>query len=435
MPFSSFLLHDALLNAIKKMGLKQANEVQQACLPAALEYKDMLVSARTGSGKTLAFLIPLIQHLLDDNEREPGLQALILVPTRELARQINKQCQLLTEFTALHSSIIIGGEDPKYQLQRLKDNPDILIATPGRLLEHMYREAIDPGTIQVLVLDEADRMLSLGFSEQVKEITAYCNPQRQTMLFSASLNHDHFKALIEILLHQPEILILNTIREKHDNIHHQRVLADGYAHKQKLLSHYINASDFEKILVFVNTREQVEQLGRYMQQQMIQVGTLHGELDQKQRNTIISKLRNDHIHVLIATDVAARGLDIPAIDCVIHFDLARNGEDYAHRSGRTGRGDNQGKAIAFIDANEWNQMVRIEHFLNIQFEHIKIKGLEGSYRGPKKLKSSGKAAAKNKTKKVKNRPDSIKKASHKNRLRNRKNKGKRRQPAEKEKTD
>jgi len=164
--------------------LKTTTDVQAACLPAALDYKDVLVSARTGSGKTLAFLIPLIQHLLDDNNATaPGIKALILVPTRELARQINKQCLLLTEFTKLRSSLIIGGEDPKHQLPRLKQPPDILIATPGRLLEHMYRETIDPGNIQVLVLDEADRMLSLGFIEQVKEIAAYCNPQRRPCIF------------------------------------------------------------------------------------------------------------------------------------------------------------------------------------------------------------------------------------------------------------
>lgn len=429
--FSSYLLHDSLSAAIDKMGFTQPTQVQQAVLPPALEYKDVLVSARTGSGKTLAFLIPLLQHLLDDNTGEGGLRAIILVPTRELARQINKQCDLLGEFTGLRSTIIIGGEDPKHQLHRLKkDSPDIIIGTPGRLLEHIYRETIDPANIQVLVLDEADRMLSMGFSDQVKEIAAYCSPQRQTMLFSASLHHEYFHSLIAVLLHQPETITLNTIREKHENIHHQAILADNIDHKQTLLVQLVRRREGKKILVFANTREQVENLGRYMQQQDIPAGTLHGELEQKQRNAILSKLRHGNIQVLIATDLAARGLDVPDIDCVIQFALARSGEDYAHRSGRTGRAEAKGTAIALIDANDWNQMIRIEHFLNFQFEPIHIEGFEAVYRGPKKLKSSGKAASGKKKKRKKE--GSKKTVVKKNRLRERKNIGKRRQPVVKE---
>lgn len=431
--FSSYILHDALLAAIEKMGLQQPTDVQQAVLPPALEYKDMLVSARTGSGKTFAFLIPLIQHLLDDSRRKADLQALILVPTRELARQINKHFSLLAEYTGLHSTIIIGGEDPKHQLHRLKDNPDVIIGTPGRLLEHMYRETIDPSGIQVLVLDEADRMLSMGFIDQVKEIAAYCNVQRQTMLFSASLNHEHFQSIIDLLLHEPETIILNTIREKHENINYRVILADSIAHKLALLKHIITEAGSEKILVFTNTREQVDEIGRYMQQQGIIAGTLHGDYEQKQRNAIVSKLRNSDIQVLIATDVAARGLDIPDIDRVIHFTLARTGEDFAHRSGRTGRAEKRGLAIALVDANEWNQMIRIERFLDTQFERMEIEGLKAAYQGPKKLKSSGKAAATGKNKKKKVRESQKKKtARKKNRLRDRKNIGKRRQPTVKE---
>ena len=433
--FSSYLLHDPISAALAKMGITEPTEVQQACLPPALDYRDMLVSARTGSGKTLAFLIPLVQHLLDDNGRKHGLQALILAPTRELARQINKQCSLLCEFTALNSTVIIGGEDPKHQLLRLKKSPEIIIATPGRLLEHINREAIDPGDIQVLVLDEADRMLSLGFSEAVREIAAWCNPQRQTMLFSASLNHQHFKPLVDVLLHEPETIILDTIRDTHENIRHQYVLADDHAHKQKLLLHFASQAQAgdKKILVFANTRPHVEQLGRFLQQQAVAAGTLHGDLDQAQRNTIVAKLRNNQIQVLVATDVAARGLDIPAIDTVIHFDLPHNGEEYAHRSGRTGRADNTGFAVAFINASEWNPMVSIENFLHTKFERLDISGLEGAYRGPEKLKTSGKAAGKDKKAKTGRRQTKKKTIKKKkNRLRDRKNIGKRRQPTVKD---
>ena len=428
--FSSFQLHEPLLQAIEKMGLKQPTDVQTESLPLALEYNDLLVSAKTGSGKTVAFLLPLIQHLLDDTKEKHAYgsttQALILVPTRELARQINKQCLRLTEFTHLSTTTIIGGEDPKHQLIRLQETPDIIIATPGRLLQHLHRESIDVSDIQVLVLDEADRMLSMGFSDEVIEIAAHCNESRQTMLFSASLNHDFFKELIETLLYEPESIILNTIREKHDSITHQMVLADDISHKAKLLAHFSTNADFEKSLAFTNTRQQVENLGALMQSEGVKAGTLHGEMDQKQRNAIVSKLRNGDINLLIATDVASRGLDIPDIDCVINFDLARNGEDYAHRVGRTGRGDENGTAIALINANEWDQMIRIQHFLDIHFNKIKVEGLEAKYKGPKKLKKSGKAA--NKNKKDKTKTEKKKVAKTKNRLRNRKNIGKRRQP-------
>lgn len=432
--FSSFQLHDPLLQAIEKMGLSEPTEVQMASLPLALEYKDLLVSAKTGSGKTVAFLLPLIQHLLDDTKEKHDYssttQALILVPTRELARQINKQCLRLTEFTHLTTTTIIGGEDPKHQLIRLQETPDIIIATPGRLLEHLHRESIDVSEIQVLVLDEADRMLSMGFSDEVIEIAAHCNESRQTMLFSASLNHDFFKEMIETLLYEPETIILNTIREKHESIVHQMVLADDVAHKAKLLAHFSTEAGFEKVLAFTNTRQQVENLGALMQSLGVKAGTLHGEMDQKQRNSIVSKLRNGNIKLLIATDVASRGLDIPKIDCVINFDLARNGEDYAHRAGRTGRGTENGTAIALINANEWDNMISIQHFLDIHFKKIKAEGLEAKYKGPKKLKKSGKAAGKSK----KDRPEAEKKpvAKTKNRLRDRKNIGKRRKPTVKD---
>ena len=428
--FSSFLIHDPLLQALEKIGLETPTDVQQACLPDALEHKDMLVSARTGSGKTVAFLLPLLQHLLDEDETRfmPGsaVQALILVPTRELARQVNKQCLRLTEFCSLKTTTIIGGEDPKHQLTRLKHAPDILIATPGRLLEHLHRETVDLTDIRVLVVDEADRMLSMGFRDDVLEIAACCNTSRQTMLFSASLNHQYFEEITDTLLYQPEKIILNTIREKHDAIHHQMILADSIEHKQSLLAHIVQNTSYQRCLAFCNTRLQVERLGRYMQQQAIEAGTLHGDLDQKQRNAIVRRLRNGEIQVLIATDVASRGLDIPEIDCVINVDLARNGEDYAHRVGRTGRADRQGDAISLIDANEWDQMIRIQHFLGIHFEKKQIAGLEGRYSGPKKRKSSGKAAGP----RYKNRPVDKKTArKKKNRLRDRKNIGKRRQPA------
>ncbi len=432
--FTSYLLDDALLAALREMAIDTPTETQRACLPAALEYRDMLVSARTGSGKTLSFLLPVIQRLLDDGEQHHDarhIRALVLVPTRELARQVNKQCLRLTAYCPLTTTTIIGGEDPRHQLTRLQHIPDILIATPGRLLAHLHRQAIDLEAIRVMVLDEADRMLSMGFRETVMEIATYCQGRRQTMLFSASLNHHSFAEMIDTLLDQPETFILNTIREKHDNIHHQMILADDLPHKAALVARLVSRltaqRDDARCLAFCNTRQQVEALGRLMQQRSVRCATLHGEMDQKQRNDVVRRLRNGDIPLLIATDIAARGIDIPGIDCVINVELARNGEDYAHRAGRTGRADAHGAAIALIDANDWNRMIRIQHFLGIHFEKTRLEGLDAHYQGPKKQKSSGKAAGK--AKRNRNKKTGEKTRKPKQRYRDRKNIGKRRKPS------
>ncbi|HEY9050360.1 MAG TPA: DEAD/DEAH box helicase, partial [Gammaproteobacteria bacterium] len=329
--FSLFKLHEDLLKAIDKMGFQQATDVQEQTIPPALEHKDLMVSARTGSGKTVAFLLPLLQRLLDKPLTEDGVRALILAPTRELARQITKQCKRLCEFTDLSHTIIIGGDDPKFQVMAIKKNPDIVIATPGRLVEHLERNAIDLSHLQVLVIDEADRMLEMGFNDSVLQIADACNNQRQTMLFSASLNHHLFRNMIESVLHEPQAITLNTIREQHSNIVQQIILADDYDHKDKLLAWLLGNEQYSKALVFTNTKLQSDRLGLLMRQQNIRTGTLHGDMEQKDRNQVMTLLRDGKISVLIATDVAARGIDIEGIDLVINYNLARNAQDYAHR--------------------------------------------------------------------------------------------------------
>ncbi len=409
------------------MGFQAATEVQEQTIPLALEKKDLMVSAKTGSGKTVAFLLPLLQRLLDEPLEQDGVRALILAPTRELARQITKQCKRLCEFTDLTHSIIIGGEDPKFQVMAFRKNPDIIIATPGRLLEHLDRHAVDLSHLQVLIIDEADRMLEMGFNESVLDIADACNPERQTLLFSASLNHHLFKKMTDSVLNEPDAIILNTIREQHSNIIQQIILADDYDHKDKILAWLLSNEEFSKALVFTNTKLQSDRLGGLMRQHNIRTGTLHGDMEQKDRNHVMTLLRDGTINVLIATDIAARGIDIEGIDLVINYNMARNGQDYAHRIGRTGRGDKQGLAIALIDHQEWNLMISIEHFLGLKFERRSIKDMKATYTGPKKQKASGKAMGKKKekdaTKEVKKSKPKIKK-----RLRDQKNIGKRRVP-------
>ena len=214
--FSSLLLDEPLLDALESLGFTEMTEVQESAIPKALEGKDLIVNAKTGSGKTLAFVLPLLQQILDNPQSVT--QALILAPTRELCRQINKQCTLLAQYTDIRTAVIIGGEDPKYQLKALEKYPDIIIATPGRLLEHVKRNIIELEAINILVMDEADRMLAMGFSDQVIEIASRCNEECQTVLFSASFNQKKFKLLTDAILYEPEEIIVDDPRNNNLNI-------------------------------------------------------------------------------------------------------------------------------------------------------------------------------------------------------------------------
>ena len=428
--FSSLLLDEPLLDAIEQLGFKEMTEVQAAAIPQALEGKDMIVNARTGSGKTLAYVLPMLQQILDNPQTLP--QAIILAPTRDLCRQINKQCMLLAQFTDIKTAVIIGGEDPKHQIKALEKYPEIIIATPGRLLEHVKRDMIVLDAINILVLDEADRMLAMGFSDDVISIASQCNEEAQTVLYSASFNQSKFEALIESILLEPEVILVDSARENNENIAQLKVLADDTPHKIKLCQHLLKNDSYSKAIVFANKKETVNQISAALQSGDIKNAFIHGDIEQDIRNKILRNFRKDELKVLVATDVASRGLDIPDLDLIINFDVPRNGEDYMHRIGRTGRMFEAGQSITLVNANEWNKMISIEHFLGIECLIRKVPEVPTKFTGPENQKSSGKSygTKRNKTKKPKARP----KTKVKNRLRDRKNIGKRRKPSEK-KTD
>ena len=389
--FSSLLLAEPLLRAVNKLGFQHPTPVQQQAIPLALEFKDLLVSAETGSGKTAAFLLPALHHLLTLPTKKTGARVLILAPTRELAQQIFKQCQQLVEFTDLKVGIITGGDDFRLQQNMLRRNTEIVIATPGRLLELIEQETPNFSNLEVLILDEADRMLDMGFSEDVLTIVKSCNTQRQTLLFSATLTHFGVIKMADKVLQNHQVVALNTLHDGHRNIEQQIVLADDNDHKQKLLAWLLLNESYDKALVFTNSRLQADALRGPLRGQKLRVGVLHGEMDQKDRNRMMELYRDGEVKVMIATDLAARGLDIKGINLVINFDVPRNGINYIHRIGRTGRVDELGLTIALVKHTEWNLMSGIERFLKQKFTRRTIKELEGSYKGPKKLKGSGKA--------------------------------------------
>jgi superfamily II DNA/RNA helicase len=426
---SSFPLHPSLLQTLDALGLSEATPIQRQAIPLVLERRDLIASAETGSGKTFAFLLPTLDHLLNSSAPESGTRVLILVPTRELAHQILKQGEKLIGGTRLQIGLITGGESFKYQRALFRKNPEIIVATPGRLLEHLEQGTPDFKDLEVLILDEADRMLDMGFSEDVLKITGQCSSARQTLLFSATLSHRGLKEMIDTLLRDPAVVTLSTVRDRHGNITQQIIPADDKIHKKAQLTWLLQHEEYDKALVFTNTRLQADALGPELRKQGLRVGVLHGDMTQDERNQVMVFLRQGTIKILVATDVAARGLDIKGVDLVINFDMARSGKDYVHRIGRTGRAGKQGLAISLITHQEWNLMSGIERYLKHEFERRTIKEIAGKYRGPRKLKSSGKAAG-GKHKKATAQDDKIEAKKPKQRLRDRKNIGKRRQPSD-----
>ena len=419
--FDELPLDRHLRLGIEALELNAATEVQQQTVPAALEGKDLLVSAETGSGKTLAYLIPVTQKILAcaDN-RQPGTLAIILVPTRELARQVLKHCRQLLIKSPLQAQAITGGADFKYQKAQLRKDPEIVVATPGRLLEHCQKRSADLSKLQTLVLDEADRMLDMGFRDDVLALAEFCNPDKQVLMLSATLSHRGVGAIAETLLRAPQHISIGQVRQPHSNIAHQLILADSLEHKDQLLTALLQAGDFTRALVFGNKRSTAARLANLLRLNALRCACLHGEMSTEERKHVMHQFHDGKVTVLCASDVAARGLDVAGIDLVINYDIPYSGDNYLHRTGRTGRAGAKGLAISLASAAEWNLMNSIERYLALTFDRRTVPGLKAKYSGPKKLKSSGKAAG---SKKKKARPTTDK---PKSRARNKKNVGKRR---------
>ncbi|RLA44253.1 MAG: ATP-dependent helicase [Gammaproteobacteria bacterium] len=386
-------LNRGLQLGLNSLNLKKATDVQAEVIPAALAGQDLLISAETGSGKTLAYLIPSAQRVLDgEHARNAGTLVLVLVPTRELARQVAKHFAALAFKTPLQCGVITGGNSYKYQQAILRKNPEFIVSTPGRLVELLADGSADLASLQTLILDEADRMLDMGFRDDVLAIIGSCNATRQTLLVSATLEHAGVNHIARDILTDPVAITIGSARSQHSDIHQQVILSDDKNHKEKLLAALLKTDNYGKALVFSNTRVQADQLGGLLSYHKLRAGVLHGDMTQEERNQVIGLFAQGRVTVLVGSDVAARGLDVKDIDMVINFDLPRSVDDYIHRIGRTGRAGRKGLAVSFITANDWNLMVTIERYLGTSFERRVLKGLKARFKGPKKLKSNGKAA-------------------------------------------
>jgi len=406
--------------ALDALSFDTTTEVQDQVIPAALAGDDLVVSAETGSGKTLAYLVPMVQRLLAlDAPREDGPLGLILVPTRELARQVLKQCRALLAKTPLQVYGITGGADFRYQQSLFRKNPEIIVATPGRLLEHCERRSTRLDHLQVLVLDEADRMLDMGFRDDVLKINDYCAGERQAIMVSATMSHRELGTISNSLLRSPRTIAVGAARQPHSTIVHQMVLADSQEHKDKLLAALLGQGEFQRVLVFGNKRSTAVRLAGLLKYHKLRCACLHGEMTTEERREVMIRFNDGKISILCASDVAARGIDVKDIDLVINYDLPHSGDDYLHRTGRTGRAGAGGLALSLVTSTDWNLMISIERYLKLGFERRSVPGLKARYNGPKKQKASGKAAGGKKKKGPKSAE-----AKSKSRKRNQKNIGK-----------
>ncbi|MCR4299571.1 MAG: DEAD/DEAH box helicase [Gallionella sp.] len=385
MSFENLNLNAAILKAIAETGYTEPTPVQAQAIPEIMAGHDLMASSQTGSGKTAAFILPVLNRLATPSAMPgKGPRVLVLTPTRELAQQV---CDAATKYgknMRFKIISILGGMPYPVQNRMLSGHVDILVATPGRLIDHLERGRIDFSRLEVLILDEADRMLDMGFVDAVERIAQATPKTRQTLLFSATLD-GVVGNLASRLLKTPKRISVSAAKDKHENIEQRMMFADDVAHKNKLLSHLLTDVGVNQALVFTATKRDADSLADQLSAQGHSVAALHGDMNQRERNRTLLNMRNGNVRILVATDVAARGLDVRGISHVINFDLPKFAEDYVHRIGRTGRGGESGIAISFASNRDAQLLKRIERYTEQTIKMHTIEGLEPKY----KLRTGG----------------------------------------------
>ncbi|MFW5426478.1 MAG: DEAD/DEAH box helicase [Methylophagaceae bacterium] len=389
MTFDDLMLDDKLLDALTSIKFASPTEIQQATIPFILEGKDVLAGAATGTGKTAAFVLPALQQLIDEPNKSANPRVLILAPTRELAFQIQHVVTQLAKNIKVNTAIVTGGFSQAKQANYAQQACDIIIATPGRLLNLVADEFIDLSDIDMVVIDEADRMLDMGQGPDVLALLATISDGFQACLFSATLAGSGVEIFAEELLHDAEIIQINPANEKSEQVSQTIYFADNKEHKQALLLATINNESCNSALIFCNKRERAEEITEWLQSRNISAQVMHGDFDQAVRRDKTRKFRIGQVKVMVATDVAARGLDLTNISHVINYDIPFKGEIYIHRIGRTGRGEQTGTAINLVEHHDLKNLERIEYHLNTKLPIAKLKGLEPKYK-KNKAKSKSK---------------------------------------------
>lgn len=341
--FTDFALNTALQNNLAYQKFTTPSAIQDQAIPLALDGKDVIGLANTGTGKTLAFLLPIMEKLNGDEQRN---SVLIMAPTRELAQQIDDEFKRFSRGLRLFSTVCVGGMNIERQIRDLKRQPHVIIGTPGRLKDLLNRKVLRLGNINTFVLDEADRMLDMGFINDIRYVAELLPTERQTLCFSATIT-PAIATLIQEFMKDPETVSVRT-GETSDHVEQDVIEAFDKVHKLELLNDLLNKEEFEKVLVFGETKFGVQRLAESLTKSGIPAEAIHGNKSQSQRQRALNAFKADKVNVLVATDVAARGLDIPNVSHVINFDQPNTYDDYVHRIGRTGRGGKTGKALTFI---------------------------------------------------------------------------------------
>ena len=393
MSFENLGLQEAITRAVRDAGYTQATDVQQHAIGPALNGADLMVSARTGSGKTAAFILPALQRVLAaraamagqrrDRNQPQGPRVLVLTPTRELALQVARAAISYGRHVPyLRVATVVGGVPYAAQLKALRDGPDLLIATPGRLIDHMQSGRCRLDRLELLVLDEADRMLDMGFIDDIRHIAEATPPARQTLMFSATFA-GHVGTLAGQLLRTPQRIDVASHTDTHADIEQRLHWADDHEHKNALLDHILTDREVEQALVFTSTQRDADWLADRLAELGHHVASLHGGMPQGRRNRVLQGLRSRQLKVLVATDVAARGIDVPSISHVINYGLPMKAEDYVHRIGRTGRAGRTGLAVTLAERRDASMIHSIQRFTTQRIPPATIAGLEPRRPEPK----------------------------------------------------
>ncbi len=376
MTFEELALNPAILKSVADCGYSTPTPIQAQAIPQVLAGHDLIATAQTGTGKTAAFVLPALERLLTKSTIPgKGPRILVLAPTRELAGQVMDAARSYGRGFRPRCGTLLGGMPYREQLRLLSAPVDIIVATPGRLLDHLERGSVNLNRLEMLVLDEADRMLDMGFSEDMEKIVARAPAGRQTLMFTATMGKSVTR-LAEQMLRDPKRIELAVRTDNHALIEQRLHVTDNLRHKLDLLDHLVRDVEMTRAIIFSATKKDADELSRELSRNGFPAAPLHGDMPQTARNRTIDKMRRGHIRLLVATDVAARGLDVTGVSHVINFDLPRFAEDYVHRIGRTGRAGANGIAISFASASELPYLERIERFIGKKLPEASIEGLE-----------------------------------------------------------
>ena len=383
--FADLNLDKNILSAVSSEGYESPTPIQAQAIPFALDGRDIMASAQTGSGKTAAFLLPTLQKLTKRSEKPgKGPRALVLTPTRELAAQVEKNALAYAKNMRWFRTVsIVGGASFGYQTRALSKPVDLIVATPGRLMDLMQSGKVDFERLEVLILDEADRMLDMGFIDDIETIVEATPSDRQTLLFSATWDGAVGK-LARKLTKDPETIEVERVDDQ-GKIEEQLLYCDDMRHKNRLLDHILRDANIDQCVIFTSTKAMTEVIADELYEKGFSANCLHGDMPQGWRNRTLMDLRKGRCKILVATDVAARGIDVPTITHVINYDLPKQAEDYVHRIGRTGRAGRTGIAITFAEVNEYVKVHKIEKYIGRKLPELTIEGMEPT----RKRKSAG----------------------------------------------